>query len=131
MLGGRLHVTLARHPKRPPTPNLRLGVGVGRRVQSVGSGEFGGSEGSARRPPSPDEGPSSARRGAQEEPEEHGTSQEEPPCKGEEALQLAQGGGERDGRERETTGYEPAAEEEDTTRHISVFVGNLGDVIDE
>jgi hypothetical protein len=33
---------------------------------------------------------------------------------------LAQGGGERAG-----------AEEEDTTGHISVFVGNLGDHIDE
>ena len=57
-----------------------------------------------------DDGPSSARRGAQEEN----------PGRGEDAVQLAQGGSEGAG-----------AEEEDTTGPISVYVGNLEDAIDE
>ena len=45
---------------------------------------------------------------------------EEPFGKGEAAVRLAQGESNRDG-----------AEEEDTTGHIPVFVGNLGDAFDE
>ena len=45
------------------------------------------------------------------------------PGKEEEAVQLAQGEGDGDGS--------AGAEEEDTTGHIPVFVGNLGDAFDE